>query len=135
MTTRATLFGSVAGCFLALALIATPLAAQSNKADRLSKKQVSELIVKAKTPADHERLAKHYDYVAVEAEADAVEHDELFKVYGRLPEAGSNPKGHWIAQAGTHCSKLAADARDAAEQARALAKLHRTAAHAAPTQS
>jgi hypothetical protein len=129
MTTRIKFFGSVAGSVLALTLIAAPLAAQPSKADRLSKKQVRELIVNAKTPADHERLAKHYDYVAAEKEADAVEHDELFKIYGGLP--ANMPKAGWMPHAGSHCSRLAAAARNAAVEARELAKLHRMAAHEA----
>jgi hypothetical protein len=133
MTTRIKFLGLVAGSFLALALIAAPVAAQSNNADRLSKKEVRDLIVNAKTPADHEKLAKHYDYVAAEKEADAVEHDELFKIYGRLP--ANMPKAGWMPHAGSHCSKLAASEHEAATEARELAKLHRTAAHEASKQN
>jgi hypothetical protein len=51
---------------------------------------VKALVVAAKTPADHMKLARHYAAIAEKHEADATEHEALAAEYTRNPRIGSS---------------------------------------------
>lgn len=77
-------------------------------------------IAAAKTPADHEAIAKAYDTEAAEADKKAAAHESMAKTY-RL---GGSPKGDHAAM-GAHCEKLVNQYRTVADENRQLAALHR----------
>lgn len=77
-------------------------------------------IAAAKTPADHEAIAKSYDAEAIVADEKATSHESMAKTY-RL---GGAPKGSHTAMAG-HCDKLVKQYRAVAEENRLLAAAHR----------
>ena len=78
----------------------------------------------ASTPADHEAIARSYEEEAVQLERKAQAHEAMAKVYR---SGGGTPKGHAPSMV-SHCEKLVAQYRGAAQEARALAAEHRAAA-------
>lgn len=80
-------------------------------------------IAAAKTPADHEAIAKSYDAEAVAADAKASAHEVMAKTY-RLGGAPKGPNSANTAMAG-HCEKLVKQYRGVAEENRLLAAAHR----------
>ena len=97
------------------------VAAESAKP--LSKKQVKELLSRASTPADHRRLAGHYEAKAKEYEAESAEHAEMAKMYRARPTA-SETKRPGAADTAAHCEALAESLTKAAKEARAMAAAH-----------
>ncbi|MCI0558646.1 MAG: hypothetical protein MN733_09135, partial [Nitrososphaera sp.] len=82
----------------------------------------------AKTKADHETLASHYELQAKALTSKAEEHRRMGKAYGGTPLSHKNTTT--FAQ---HCNAIAYDYEEAAKQNKALADLHRKlAAEAAP---
>ena len=80
----------------------------------------------AHTPADHEAIARSYEEEAVQLERKAQAHEAMAKVYR---SGGGAPKGHAPSMV-SHCDKLVAQYRGAAQEARALAAEHRAVAGA-----
>ena len=74
----------------------------------------------AKTPADHEAIAKAYEAEAASLEKMAAMHKNLGETYGG--QAGG--KSWHMAQA-KHCKSVASDLASAAKEERALAAEHR----------
>ena len=105
----------------ALAALFIPLLAG---AQSMGKEDLKKLIAGAMNPADHERIAKHYDAKAVQLEADAKEHEELASEYKRNP-TGHEQKHPMSGQTAAHCKLFADRFREAAKQARQLAVDHR----------
>ena len=68
------------GSLLLIALFAG-LTFAAESVPTMSKKEVKALIATASTPEDHHRLAAYFTQKAETMEAEAVEHDELSKVY------------------------------------------------------
>jgi len=83
---------------------------------------LSEAIATAKTPEDHEALARHYEQEADALQARSEQHLAMAGSYKRLRQARRplNPQ-----KAAKHCRRLAENYRASAEENRALAKLHR----------
>jgi len=77
-------------------------------------------VAAAKTPADHEAIAKAYDAEAAAAEAKAKAHEGLARTY----RAGGAPKASSTAMVG-HCDRLMKSYSAAAVEYRALAAEHR----------
>lgn len=75
-------------------------------------------IAAAKTPADHEAIAKAYEEQAASFESQAEMHKNISKTYG---QPGGKP---WMESQVKHCDKVAADLRAAAREERALAAEH-----------
>ncbi len=96
---------------------AIPLRAQRTQ-ERLSPQQLKELIAKAKTPADHEKLAAYYRQEASRLRRDAQMHRDDAGIYGKGPGA-------------LHCMNLAKLDEQAAKEADALATMHQNMAKAA----
>ena len=75
-------------------------------------------ITAAKTPAEHEALAKAYEAEAKSLEKMAARHKDLGQTYG---QPGGKP---WQAAQSKHCDSVAADLESAAKEERALAEEH-----------
>ena len=96
----------------------------------MSKAEVKELIGKASTPEDHQRLAAYFTQKAEKMEAEAVEHDELAKEY--LNNPGIHAMKHPMSgNTAAHCRYFAQAARKAAAEDRALAAAHESMAQKA----
>jgi len=72
----------------------------------------------AKTPADHEAIAKAYEEEAASLEKLAARHKDLGETYG---QAGGKP---WQPAASKHCNSVATELAAAAKNERALAAEH-----------
>lgn len=106
---------------LALLFVATSVlfvAAQDHamKEHQLTQKEVKALIVSAKTPEDHMKLAAYYRGEAQRQEAKAKYHEEMGKLYA----TSSNEKHDMVA----HCKHFAEEAKKAAEADNLLATEH-----------
>jgi hypothetical protein len=76
-------------------------------------------IAAAKSPADHEAIAKAYEEEATSLEKLAAMHKNLGETYG---QPGGKP---WQAAQSKHCASVAAELAAAAKNERALAAEHR----------
>jgi hypothetical protein len=89
--------------------------------------QVSALLDSAKTPADHEQLAKHYDSEATLLESAADDHLKLADQY-KVTVSLNGSKKPTSQEASAHCLALADGLRSAAKEARTMAADHRAVA-------
>lgn len=96
-------------------------------AQLLKPAELKELTANAKTAADHEKIAKHYDAKAAEYEATAKEHDELAAEYTKHP-TGHDQKHPNMGLTASHCKTLAEASRKAATASREIAAAHRAMA-------
>jgi hypothetical protein len=105
------------------ALLATGFlrAAESN---HLTRQELKTLIASAKTPQDHERIAKHFDAEAVQLDAEATEHKDLAAEYKANPTI-QEMKHPMSGQTAGHCQFFADELHKAAQEARQLAADHR----------
>lgn len=105
---------------LALATFTLPVfsAGASCGADML--KQVQS----AKTPADHEAIAKHYDAEAADATQSAAMHRNMGESYKGLA-GGSSGKGAGASAMPGHCESLAKNFDAEAEHFKSMAQTHR----------
>ena len=78
-------------------------------------------IAAAKTPADHEAIAKSYDADAAAAQAEASKHEAMARAYG----TAGGPKKTGPNSMVRHCERLVKSYTDAAADYRALAAEHR----------
>src|SRR6266702_6628389 len=79
-------------------------------------------VAAAKTPADHEAIAKAYEKEATSLEKMAAMHKNLGETYG---QPGGKP---WQAAQAKHCDSVATSLKAAAQEERALAAEHRNMA-------
>ena len=86
--------------------------------DLLPAEQLRELVLTAKTPADHEKLAKHYAAEAARFNDDARLHAAMATAYRTGDQRGS------LAAASRHCARLVDQASEAAKVARELSMRH-----------
>jgi hypothetical protein len=105
---------------LALAAFAFPVFAARTADDADFLKQVQS----AKTPADHEAIAKHYDADAAEATASAVMHRTMGESY-KGQAATASGKGAGISPMPQHCEALAKNYDVEAEHYKAMAQTQR----------
>ncbi|MGZ4956935.1 MAG: hypothetical protein ACXV8U_21855 [Methylobacter sp.] len=75
----------------------------------------------AKTKADHEALAQHYEEAAKEMQLKVEEHKKLLRQY----EAKSYQYGRQAQDFQAHCERLINDYEKAAEENLEMAKMHR----------
>ena len=94
-------------------------------ADQTPPVSVEQKILAAKSKAEHEELAVHYEQEAKTLQAKAEEHKEMAKAYGKSPLA----EKHDFAR---HCNSIAQKYEAAAKDDLALAKLHRSLAKKSP---
>lgn len=111
------------GWFLMLATLTAGLAFAVEPVAPMSKAEAKELIGKASTPADHQRLASYFSYKATVMEAEAVEHDELAAEYAKHPN-GHDMKHPMSGNTAGHCRYFAQASRKAAAEARLMATAH-----------
>ena len=109
---------------MALLAMAAILAAPFAAGQTLSKADLKKAVAGATTPADHERIAKHFDAKAAQFEAEAKDHEELAAEYRANP-AGHDQKHPMSGLTAEHCLYFAKEMRRVAEEARQLAKDHR----------
>jgi hypothetical protein len=108
-----------------LALIAAlHLSPQRAGAQEAQKFDLEKALAEAKTPADHEAIASHYDKEGATAKAKAEEHRKLSEAYRNL--AG---KGQF--QMEDHCRRLMQSYETISTENTALAKAHRQMAQEA----
>ena len=98
------------------------------KTGELSKKELKELLSKAATPGDHNRLVRHFEAKAQKYQADAAEHAELAQMYRAKPTV-SEMKRPMSPDTAAHCDFIAENLGKAAKEARALADAHKQMAH------
>ena len=109
------------GTMILAATIASTLAAETPGI--LKSAEVRALVSNAKTPADHQKLARHYTAMAEKHDAEAKEHEALAAEYTK------NPTGHGVkhpmsGQTAEHCKYYAEHCRKAASEMRSLAAAH-----------
>ena len=85
---------------------------------------LEESVKNAKTPADHEALAKHYDELAAQATKEAAEHRAMGAAYKGMP-ATSSGKGSGLSAMPQHCDNLAKNFEAEASEYKAMAAAHR----------
>jgi hypothetical protein len=112
---------------MTLGLSASGAAAKDSTAP-VTKQQVKALIKTAKTPEDHQKLARYYWYEADKLKSEAKEHQETEEDYEQNPSGHPIPKWPTLGQ---HCKDLSASYQKAAEQAEQLAKAHEEMAKSA----
>lgn len=98
------------------AVLALGLAAPLPAAAEVAEAQIAA----ARTPADHEAIAKAYEAEAAAADAKAREHEAMARTYRSVggPKSNSNSMVR-------HCERLVKSYTDAAADYRALAAEHR----------
>ena len=84
-----------------------------------AKMDMEQMVTTAKTPADHQNLAKHYEAEAAEARAKAEMHQKMAAAYRKMGGAIVS-KLHFD----EHCDALVKSFLAEAEQYDALAKAH-----------
>ena len=99
-----------------------PLLAQQSS-DLLTKKEVHELAMTAKTPAEHANLQKHFLALAAKYDAEAADHADLAQVY-RTPQTGGRLMPGSSKLRAEHCDRLSTSLKEAAKDARELASEH-----------
>jgi hypothetical protein len=77
----------------------------------------------AKTRADHEALAAHYEQAAKDAEAKVEEHQQILAAFKKDPH--DYPKTYLGGNFESHCMRLIHSYEQAAEANREMAKMHR----------
>lgn len=88
----------------------------------LKPKEVKALVANAKTPADHMKLARHFNAMAAKHEADAAEHEALAEEYAKQPRPGA--KTPMSGNTPEHCKYYAEHCRKAAAEMKAMAAAH-----------
>ena len=81
------------------------------------------LVANAKTPADHEKLAAHFQTEATRLAAGAKEHEQLAGIYAKSPSA-HDVKHPNSPETASHCRTLAELYSKAAKEAEAMAAAH-----------
>jgi len=89
-------------------------------------------IENAKTAADHEAIAAHFDAEAKAARATAEEHRKMAAAYGKHPKPGGGKglRSQVYRTIRPHCEKLVASYETDAQEYEAMAASHREAATA-----
>ncbi len=110
---------------LAFVMTATTFAqtpsAQQAKPEHLSMRQLNALIVSARTPAEHLRIAKYYQAKALDYLAQATEHQQMVAAY-KANSSLSNDKNR--ASTIDHCEYYVRAFKDLAVKTQELAQLH-----------
>jgi hypothetical protein len=107
---------------LALTLAGTAGAATaSNVQEHLSKKQLVSLVVSAKTPAEHQRIAEYYRAASENYLAQAGEHARMAVDFEKNPATNNDKVARTTVD---HCQYLAKSLQARATVAAALAQQH-----------
>jgi hypothetical protein len=114
---------SAAG-LLALLVCAPTFAAAADESD------IEQMVQNAKTPADHEAIAKFYDQEAADARKKAAEHRKMGDGYKHVAPFGMKGQ-HSGYDMPKHCANLVRSYDAAAKDSEAMAAAHRKMAQAA----
>jgi hypothetical protein len=109
------------GTLILLAALTPTFAAEPQGLQKSA--DVRALVNNAKTPADHQKLARHFTAMAEKHEAEAKEHEVLAAEYTKHP-TGREEKHPMSGQTAEHCKYYAEHCRKAATEMRALAAAH-----------
>jgi len=105
-----------------LAMAVTGFAASvPQSAEQLSKKQLSALILSAKTPAEHERIAKYYRSQADLLLAESNEHAKMAAEFAANPATNNSKNTHATVH---HCEYLAQSLKAKSVSSAQLAEQH-----------
>ena len=85
-------------------------------------KSIPQMIIEAKTPADHQAIVARYREESAKFQKEAAQHAELAKWWASL--AGGQSPGNYRYNQAEHCRKFTNLLEDAALEAQALAKMH-----------
>ena len=107
---------------IALAVTILTAIAQTGSGQRLDKKELHDLLMNAKTPEEHQKLAAHYRAEAERLNSEAKEHEEMAEMYRKNP--GGPAAKHPYATGEQHCRDIAKRYRESAAKMQALATLH-----------
>ena len=109
--------------FLAMLLISQGrMNAAERSNDVLSKKELKALVLGAKTPADYEKLARHYRAKAAELLAESREHEEMIVEQRKTALPNPHEQMHPMSpNTEAHCRHFATATKEAAEKAQSLA--------------
>ena len=113
-------------CALAFLVLVTALPIRAMGADAVQEANLEQMIANAKTPADHEAIAKYYDQQAAKANEQVQWHQKLLKAYM------ANPRFSTMQM---HCSRLVDFYKNEAKEDRKLAQEHREMATSAKSES
>jgi hypothetical protein len=102
---------------------ASPAPAERLSGDLLEAADVKALIGSATSPADHQKLARHFNALAARYDSDAAAHQALAKAL-RAGPGPSETKRPGAPDTAAHCERLASLASQAADEARQLATAH-----------
>ena len=106
----------------ASALILAAASCATNAAEEISHDKLMTMIQTAKTPADHEAIAKIYDQQAAQDEANASMHTRTANLYRGIDPTGG---GRGSGQMAVHCKNIAESYTRAGKEHKDLAALHR----------
>jgi hypothetical protein len=107
-----------------LALVAAVyLSTQRAGAEEAEKFDIEKAFTGAKTPAEHELIASHYEREVATAKARAEEHRKRVEAYRKIGRGRSPMEGH--------CQQLAQNDESVAAENAALAEAHREMAREA----
>ena len=119
-------FGKIVTAVSAAGLLAVLVGGPTSVAVA-EEKNIEELVQNAKTPADHEAIAKLYDEEAATARSKAEEHRKMGAKYTHFESANSKTQGVHFDMP-KHCQNLTKSYEQAAKEADAMAAAHRQAA-------
>ena len=109
---------------LGLLLVASTVGVMAAEPQGMLKaSEVKALVMNAKTPADHLKLARHYTAMAEKHELEAKEHEALAIQYTNQPTS-HEIKHPMSGQTAAHCKLYAEHCRKAAAEMRAMAAAH-----------
>ena len=120
---------TVTAALLALTSLSAAAQEKPTPAGEQDASAITHLVETAKTKADHEAIAKHFEEEAAQFDKKAEEHQRLAKLYHMGQGAG--PKASTVSLA-SHCDDLVKNFKAAAADAHAMANLHREVAKALP---
>jgi hypothetical protein len=92
---------------------------------------LAEMIQNARTPADHEAIARKYDALAAAAKQEAEVHRVMGERYRNLADSPKGSASPLKQSMPAHCQKLVQAYESAAREYAALAAEHRTRAQGA----
>ena len=106
----------------AIAVLAFFVSVPAGAKDKpLSKRELKNLIARAETKADHEKLAAYYRSEAARLKAKQEDHEEEAAEYFKNPSSHPGPKYPTLGQ---HCRDLAGYYKMGAQKAIAMAEMH-----------
>lgn len=124
---RTRVFNTVAALSI-FVLASAALHAQQATQEQLSQRQLKALIATAKTPAEHERIARYYQAQAQGYQTLAQEHEAMLATFRANPTLNTEKTQYGTVK---HCEYFVKSSKKHADKALALAQKHEEMARAA----